>query len=118
MSKKYHIKMLELGPQGEAIDDSAHTYSLEEESTLFEQMSEQGEVLPHGCLSGSCGSCRILVTEGADNLSPAGTVESDTIQSLEEHYRAQNGDEFLKKGKIRLSCRAKIQGEFSFAVLK
>jgi len=49
---------------------------------IFDELENQGCILPHGCLAGSCGSCRIEITKGAENLSPAGAVEQNTIDAL------------------------------------
>ena len=45
-----------------------------------------GAQAPHGCLAGSCGSCRILILEGEDALQEPGYIESDTIKRLKETY--------------------------------
>lgn len=75
---------------------------------LFQCFEEKGIKLPHGCLSGSCGSCRIEILSGEDNLLPASFIEQDTINSIMHEYDPSK--------KIRLSCRAKVNGPITFQI--
>jgi len=77
---------------------------------LFQCFEENSIKLPHGCLAGSCGSCRIEILEGYENLSEPSFIENDTIQSLKSQYGNEKN--------IRLSCRAKINGPITFKLLK
>jgi ferredoxin len=77
---------------------------------LYDELEAHGLILPHGCLAGSCGSCRIEIIEGAENLAPPGAVEMDTIESLKKNYPENKV--------IRLSCRAKVLGNVTIAPLK
>ncbi|MEY4631307.1 MAG: hypothetical protein RIQ81_1427 [Pseudomonadota bacterium] len=52
-----------------------------------------------GCKSGSCGTCRIRVVAGKENLSPASKEESDFLSDFGAHP-----DE-------RLGCQLKINGD-------
>ncbi|MGZ3788139.1 MAG: 2Fe-2S iron-sulfur cluster-binding protein [Bacteriovorax sp.] len=85
---------------------------VEEGRILFDELERQGLILPHGCLAGSCGSCRIEILEGAENLTQPGAVESDTIL----HLAKQNYSGLNKI--IRLSCRAKVLGDVTIAILR
>ena len=76
---------------------------------LYDELEHQGLVLPHGCLAGSCGSCRIHVTKGIENLSPMGPVEQDTVDHIKGSYPGKD---------VRLSCRAKVLGDVTIAPLK
>lgn len=76
---------------------------------LYDELERQGLVLPHGCLAGSCGSCRIHVTKGIENLSPMGPVEQDTVDHIKGSYPGKE---------VRLSCRAKVLGDVTIAPLK
>ncbi len=78
---------------------------------LFDELERQGVILPHGCLAGSCGSCRIEILAGAPNLSNPGAVESDTILHIQQNYSGLNKT-------IRLSCRAKVLGDITVMALK
>jgi ferredoxin len=52
-----------------------------------------------GCKSGSCGTCRVRVVSGMDNLSAASTEEKDFLDGFGAHP-----DE-------RLGCQLKINGD-------
>jgi len=90
-------------------NDSASKYEVEEDEIIYHALERQGKKLPHGCLAGSCGSCRIIVIEGENNLKEPGYIESDTIRHLKETYNEKYGEDFLKNKTIRLSCRARIK---------
>lgn len=85
---------------------------------LFDELELQGLVLPHGCLAGSCGSCRIEILEGAENLSPSGAVETDTVESIKKNYCDTGRSHLVANKEIRLSCRAKVLGDIKIMVLK
>lgn len=84
-------------------------FEVNEGAILYDELERQSLVLPHGCLSGSCGACRIEVVEGAENLSTPGAVEADTIA----HLKQDSSD--LNKIVIRLSCRAKVLGNIKIS---
>lgn len=90
---------------------------LNEGDTIVEAYEKKGIKLPHGCLSGSCGACRVEILDGAENLEPAGAIEADTIKAIKLNVAQKYGDSFLQGKTIRLGCRAKIKGEFSFKPL-
>lgn len=75
---------------------------------VYDELDRQGLQLPHGCLSGSCGSCRIHVIKGIENLSPMGAVETDTVDFIKGSYPGKT---------VRLSCRAKVSGDIEIIPL-
>ena len=88
---------------------SPREYRVNLSQILYDELDRQGLQLPHGCLAGSCGSCRIHVDKGIENLSPMGVVETDTVSHIKDSY----------PGKIvRLSCRAKVLGDVEITPLK
>jgi ferredoxin len=91
---------------------------VEEGEVVFDQLDQKGETLPHGCLAGSCGSCRINVIEGAESLKEPSAVEQDTLKTICETYREKYGEDFLKDKNIRLSCRARILGDIKITPIK
>ncbi len=101
-----------------SIADTNKIFDVKEGEIVYDALSERGEELPHGCLSGSCGACRIDVLEGQENLQSAGLVENNTIDCLKEEFAQKNGKEFLENKHIRLACRAKIKGDILFRSLK
>ena len=86
-------------------------FKVKKDEILFDALNNQGEELPHGCLAGSCGACRIKVTQGADLLYPPSEVESQTIELLRTNYERTHGPGSGANINIRLSCRAKVKDE-------
>lgn len=84
-------------------------YKVETGQLLYDELERQGLILPHGCLAGSCGSCRIHVANGLEFLSPMGVIETDTVNSIKDLYPNKN---------VRLSCRAKVHGNIEITPLK
>lgn len=94
-----------------SIADTSQVFDINVGEILYDALAERGEDLPHGCLSGSCGACRINVLEGAENLSPPGVIETNTIEAIKDEYQQTLGPTFLENKNIRLSCRAKVNGD-------
>lgn len=94
-----------------SISGTSKTFEIASEEVIYDALSDRGEELPHGCLSGSCGSCRIEVIEGAENLKAPGAVEQDTLKSLYSDFCKEHGPDVMSTKKIRLSCRAKVLGD-------
>lgn len=88
--------------------------------TIYDECEQKGTELPHGCLAGSCGSCRIEIIEGSEFLKPASLIEQNTIDALKEEMTERYGAEFLEGKEIRLSCRARLveDGKVSFRPIK
>ena len=98
------------------IDDQI--IEVNEGEILYDSLYDRGLELPHGCLSGSCGACRVQIIEGKENLMKPGVVEQDTIQALPGEFKATLGEEFVQNTEIRLACRAKIQGDIKIKPIK
>lgn len=101
-----------------SLKDTDKSFEVNEGEILYDSLYDRGEELPHGCLSGSCGACRVEVCEGAENLGPAGVIEQNTIDSVTDEFRIVRGEEFVRKRVIRLSCRAKVLGNVTIKPLK
>lgn len=95
-----------------SISGTNKSYEVAENGILYDSLLDQGEELPHGCLSGSCGVCKIEVLDGQENLAPAGVIEANTVASI----IADNGN--LEGKNVRLSCRAKVIGNVVFRPIK
>ena len=93
--------------------DIEQVFEIPQDSILHDALDAQGYKLPHGCLAGSCGACRVEVVS-AQGLHPAGAVEQNTIDALNEE-RVSKG---LSPLAIRLSCRAKVSGEVKIKLIK
>lgn len=87
-------------------------FECQEEDTLYNLCEKNGLKLPHGCLAGSCGSCKCEVIEGLDKLKKASVIESDTIASIKKNNPQ------VANLNIRLSCRAKVLGDVTIKPLK
>ena len=85
-------------------NDNIFTYEAEEDEIIYHALERQGKKLPHGCLAGSCGSCRMIVLEGEDNLRDPGHIESDTVRHLKETYTEKHGEEFDLMGPVPETC--------------
>lgn len=93
-------------------------FEVKEGGIIYDSLSDQGEDLPHGCLSGSCGACRVEILSGKENLQPAGVIESNTLESLRDEFTKVHGKEFVEGKTIRLACRAKVTGDVSIKTIK
>ncbi|MEX1100274.1 MAG: 2Fe-2S iron-sulfur cluster-binding protein [Bacteriovoracaceae bacterium] len=89
-------------------------FEVEEGEVLFDALDNQGEKLPHGCLAGSCGACRIEVLEGGENLKAPSLVEQNTLADIKENYEKKHGKGSTEGREIRLACRAKVFGNVKF----
>ncbi len=94
-----------------SISDKNQEINLKKDEIIFDGLDNQGIQLPHGCLSGSCGACRIEILEGNQYLSTPSAMEQNTIDAISSNYERINGLGSLGDKTIRLSCRAKISGD-------
>ena len=94
-----------------SIDGKNQTFEVKEGEILFDALENQGEELPHGCLAGSCGACKIEVLENPDNLQEASAMEINTIEAIKSNHERISGPGSMNNTVIRLSCRAKVKGD-------
>ncbi len=80
-AKTFHVNLTETAETDSLLD-------------ICEKVAEVA--LPFGCRSGTCGSCRIEILSGKNNLKLPGAMELDTLT------RCQDSDS------VRLSCRAHL----------
>jgi ferredoxin len=88
-----------------SIEGSEKEFEVAEDAIIYNALADLGHELPHGCLSGSCGACRIEVKSGADNLAAPSAIEANTIEAIRVEIKAD------PSMPIRLSCRAKVKGD-------
>lgn len=112
------VSIAALKEDGSTCNDEEKSFEVEENGVIYDELESQGLKLPHGCLSGACGTCRILVLEGQENLKEPSFIEKDTLSSIYESYKKEKGEEFLKGKTIRLSCRARVVGDIKICPLK
>ncbi len=98
--------------------DKEIDFEVEENEVVFDALDNAGEKLPHGCLAGSCGACRIEIIEGSDNLKPASAIENNTIEAIVESYERKHGEGACQGKNIRLACRARVLGDIKFKSFK
>ncbi len=101
--------LVHLDPAEEKESKAPRNYKVNLSAVLYDELERQALSLPHGCLAGSCGSCRIHVIKGIENLSPMGAVETDTVNSIKDLYPGKT---------VRLSCRAKVLGDVEIIPIK
>ncbi len=95
-----------------SIDGTTKSFEVKTEEIIYNALSDQGEELPHGCLAGSCGACRVEILQGKDNLLPPSVIEQNTIDALRIELKVDSSKE------IRLSCRAKVVGDVTLKPIK
>lgn len=69
----------------------------EEGVSIQPQCEEWG--IPFGCTEGICGTCRVEVLEGEDNLTPLTQEEEDMGMNTKERLACQCK---LKKGTVKI----------------
>ena len=101
-----------------SIEGEEKTYEVNEKDVLFDALDNQGLKLPHGCLAGSCGACRIEIVKGKENLKAPSQIEQNTIDAIKQNFERMNGEGSLEGREVRLSCRARVLGDVKFKKLK
>jgi len=94
-----------------SIEGLDKVFEITEGEVLYDALYDRGLELPHGCLSGSCGACRVEILNNPTHLNPPGVIESDTIASVKDELKMPDAN-------IRLACRAKVNCDFIFKTLK
>jgi ferredoxin len=95
-----------------SLSDTNQTLEVTYGETVYQCLLDCGVELPHGCLVGSCGACRIEILAGKENLNKADFIEKNTIESLKEEFQIKRNEDFSQR-EIRLACRAKLTGDLS-----
>ncbi len=92
---------------------STKSIDLIDHETICDGFDRNNLELKHGCLAGSCGVCLIEVVSGEQFLTPAKTIEIDTLE------RAKRSKPELQNLSIRLACKSRIsaEGEVKFRKL-
>ena len=101
-----------------SILDTDKIFEVNSGEILYDSLHDRGLELPHGCLSGSCGACRVEIISGKENLLTPGVIEENTIESLKNEFQKIHGEAFLLNKEIRLSCRAKVTGDVTIRPIK
>jgi len=113
------VSVVELDNLGNEIAGTTKEFQVDTGDLIYDSLDNQGYKLPHGCLAGSCGSCRILILEGVENLAGTSVIEANTIENIVKDYKQDKGEEFTKGRTFRLSCRARVSaGDIKIGALK
>ncbi len=86
-------------PAGSNLRDEARKAGLQ----LYAGFSRYLNCLGHGL----CGTCRVLVKKGMENLSPKGTVERISLAAHPITMLARIGHE----DEMRLACQVQVNGD-------
>ncbi len=105
------VSVKEIDENGEVLEKITFESEVLLGEVVYDELDKAGHQLPHGCLAGSCGSCRVQILEGAELLSPPAAIEADTIKHVTQNYNERLGEGYLQGTIIRMACRAKIQKE-------
>ena len=70
-------------------------------SQFLDVVDAAGADVTFGCRNGTCGTCRIHIESGSENLSAVNTEERDFLQSIEAGPQE------------RLGCQVRILGDCS-----
>lgn len=76
------------------------TIDIQEGTPLLEAVSNIPASIPYGCRRGSCGTCRVEIMEGAENLNPQTDAEKSFF--LQCAHVADNE---------RLACQVTVHGD-------
>lgn len=105
------VSVKNINENDELEHDSEQIFEVSQGQILYDELESQEYKLPHGCLAGSCGSCRVWVIEGEEQLAPPSAIEQNTIEAIKLTYAETRGEAYLQGRTLRLSCRARVQGE-------
>jgi ferredoxin len=113
------VSVVDLDIEGNEIPGTEKEFQVDTGDLIYDSLDNQGFKLPHGCLAGSCGSCRILILEGKENLAGTSVIEANTVENIVSDYKDKKGDQFIQGKTIRLSCRARVsEGNIKIGALK
>lgn len=110
------VSVKKLNPNGSVSPVTETSQDVEKDVSLWEGLDNKGFKLPHGCLNGACGACRVEVISGESSLSPMGANESATIERYIKNSEGKPEGEKIQGKTIRLSCQAKITSEGSLVI--
>lgn len=79
--------------------DSDQSWDVAEGTSFLEFCQTNNAPHDFGCTVGSCGTCRMEVVEGAENLQPMDDEERETVEMCTDLPGA------------RLGCQAKVNGD-------
>ena len=72
----------------------------EDGASFLELCQDNGAPHEFGCTVGSCGTCRVVLTEGAQNVDPVTDDEKETVEMCTDED-------------ARLGCQLTVNGDIS-----
>lgn len=106
------VSVVKINSDGEQILGPEENFEANESQTIFDAAEDNKLNLPCGCLAGSCGSCRVFILEGSENLIAPSVIEENTLKNIAGDYKSKDpSSPFGNQSRIRLSCRAKLNGK-------
>jgi len=70
-------------------------------TSLLDHCLSNANPLDFGCTVGSCGTCRVELVEGGDQVNPLGDEERETVEMATDHAGA------------RLACQLVVSGDIA-----
>ena len=86
------------------LTSNGQTYEVAAGTSFLDFCQENNVPHDFGCTVGSCGTCRCLVTEGADNVNPATHEETDTVEMCTDAEGARLGCQLTINGDVTISA--------------
>ena len=80
-------------------EDAALRVEAPEDGALGDVCDDAGAPIPFSCRSANCGTCRVVILEGADVLAPADDEEQQVLDAFGDRPDA-----------VRLACTARFAG--------
>lgn len=81
---------------------TGQTFEVEAGASYLEFCQENDVPQDFGCTVGSCGTCRVVLVEGADQVDPATDDEKDTVEMCTDEAGARLGCQLTVRGDITL----------------
>lgn len=72
-------------------------------SEFLDVVEACGADVTFGCRTGTCGTCRVRIDHGAQNLAPPGAEERDFLASMEAGPEERLGCQLRIRGDVRIS---------------
>ena len=82
--------------------NNGQSYEVPEGTSFLEFCQANGVEFDFGCTVGSCGTCRMQILEGADNVDPADDEEKETIEMCTDVEGARLGCGVVIRGDVKL----------------
>ena len=81
---------------------TGQTFEVEAGTSFLEFCQENDVPQDFGCTVGSCGTCRVVLEAGADQVNPATEDEKDTVEMCTDEEGARLGCQLTVNGDITL----------------